>query len=194
MNLPLLRSLCLMFLAFPASAQDYRIYIDESSTILVNGSTNANKFTFKYTEEISLNNAVHVVRKDRKLNLSGGVIKLKVKSFDSGNHLMNGDFRKMLKEPENPFIQVELATIIPVWKPGDVWFDGDVEIVITLNNISKKFQVKGKVENPGSILIYGKQTLLLTDFKLEAPTRVMGLVRVRDVVEFDFALRFDTDR
>jgi hypothetical protein len=185
---------CLVFIAACAHAQEYRIYIDPSSAILVHGSTNANKFTFKYTEAISLNNAVHVVRKDRKLILSGGVIKLKVKSFDSGNNLMNSDFRKMLKEPENPFIQVELATIIPAWKPEEVWLEGDVEIVITLNNISKKFQVKGKVENPGSILIYGKQKLLLTDFKLQAPTRMMGLVKVRDVVEFDFALRFDTDR
>ena len=194
MNPPVLRVVCLMLMASYTHAQEYRIYIDSSSSILVHGSTNANKFTFKYTEEISLNNAVRVVRKDRKLILSGGVIKLKVKSFDSGNNLMNSDFRKMLKEPQNPFIQVELATIIPVWKTGEVWFDGDVEIVITLNNISRKFQVKGKVENPGSILIYGKQSLSLTDFKLEAPTRMMGMVKVRDVVEFDFALRFDTDR
>jgi hypothetical protein len=107
---------------------------------------------------------------------------------------MNNDFRKMLNEPENPFIQVELASIIPHWKSEELWLDGDVEIMIRMNEIAKKFLVKCKIENPGSILVYGKQSLLLTEFGLEAPARMMGMVKVSDVVDFDFALRFDTDK
>jgi len=184
----------LLLISVATEAQDYRIFIDPSSRILVNGSTNVNQFTFKYTEKISIEKPVHVIRDNHKLKISGGLLDLKVKAFDSGNGLMNGDFRKMMNEPDNPFLQVELVTIIPFWRTEEQWIDGDVEIHIIINDISKLLTVKCKIENPESILIYGKQSLRLTEFGLVAPTRMMGMVKVRDVVDFDFALRFSTDR
>jgi len=194
MTAHIVRLFILLLPGFSAAAQDYRIFIDPSSNIKVNGSTNANKFSFQYTDPITLNNAVHVVRDHGKLVLSNGVIKLKVKAFDSGNGMMNSDFRKMLKEPENPTIEVELATIMPAWRDDELWFQGDVEIHVTMNKVQKKFLVMCQVENPGSILIFGKKSLLLSDFGLIAPTRMLGMVKVNDAVDFDFALRFDTDK
>ncbi|MBL7857450.1 MAG: hypothetical protein JNM57_07155 [Cyclobacteriaceae bacterium] len=184
----------LVFVRMGIGQESYRIFIDPSSRITVDGSTNVNRFTFRYTEQITIDKPVKVDRIDRKLKLKGGVIDLKVSAFDSGNGLMNKDFRKMLKEEENPFIQVELASINPTWKTSELWLDGKVEILITLNSIARKYVVPCKIENPGSLLIYGKQTLQLADFNLEAPTRMMGMVKVNEQVEFDFALRFATDK
>ena len=186
--------LLLVFARSGMGQESYRIFIDPSSRITVNGSTNVNRFNFRYTEEITIDKPVKVNRIDRKLKLNGGVIDLKVSAFDSGNGLMNKDFRKMLKEEENPFIQVELASINPTWKTAELWLEGKVEILITLNEITKKYVVPCKIENPGSMLIYGKQTLQLIDFGLEAPTRMMGMVKVNELVEFDFSLRFATDK
>jgi hypothetical protein len=45
------------------------------------------------------------------------------------------------------------------------------------------------LENPGSLLIYGRERLSLTEFNLTPPTRMMGLVRVSEWVDIDLALR-----
>lgn len=190
------RFLCILLLLGNAQsilAQEYHIYFNPTSKVVVHGSTNVNQFTFKYTEIISIKKPVHVNRVNKILKLSDCILDLKVSAFDSGNGLMNKDFRKMMKEDENPFITVELTSLIPDWKES-MWKDGKVEIEVEINSIKKKYSVLCKVENPGSLLIYGNQRILLTDFGLVPPVRMMGMVKVSEVVTLDLALRFATDR
>lgn len=100
----------------------------------------------------------------------------------------------MLQEEDNPFIQVELAALLPQWLPNASWREGKAEINVTINQITKKYVVQCKVENPESLLIYGKQKILLTDYGLTPPVRMMGMVKVSEWVDLDFSLRFATDR
>lgn len=193
----MLKAIALCFMLCIASAifgQEYRIFIHPTSKVTVYGSTNVNSFKFEYMEEIAIDRPVRVNRKDGVLYLSGGMINLKVKAFDSGNGIMNKDFRKMLLEEENPFIQVELQALMPDWQPNDVWREGKAEITVNINAIVKTYTVSCKVENPGSLLIFGKQKILLNDFGLTPPVRMMGMVKVSEWVDLDFALRFATDR
>jgi hypothetical protein len=185
---------CLLIAECPAYAQDYRIFIDPKSQVSVFGSTNVNRFTFKYTEAITINKPVQVKVNNGTLKLSGGLIDLKVRAFDSGNGMMNSDFRKMMKEEENPFIQVELITLTPNWMSDGNWRDGKVEILIEMNQIKKKYNINCKIDSPGSLLIFGREKINLTDFELEPPIRMMGMVKVNEWVDFDLALRFTTDR
>lgn len=188
--------LVLLFLApaLPAAGQEYYIFIHPSSKVTVHGSTNVNHFKFQYTEEIAINRPVKVRNTGGTLKLAGGIIDLKVRAFDSGNGMMNKDFRKMLLEEENPFIQVELSTLMPAWLPNEVWREGKADILVNINQIVRKYTVSCKVENPGSLLIYGTQKILLADFGLTPPVRMMGMVKVNDWVDLDFSLRFATDR
>ncbi|HRJ31643.1 MAG TPA: YceI family protein [Cyclobacteriaceae bacterium] len=190
----LISFITLLFISPKVQGQEYRIFIHPSSKVTVFGSTNVNSFRFEYMEEISIDRPVRVTRSEGSLKLSGGMINLKVKAFDSGNGIMNKDFRKMLLEEENPFIQVELQTLTPTWQPNDSWREGKAEIEVTINAIAKTYSVSCRVENPGSLLIYGKQKILLTDFGLTPPVRMMGMVKVSEWVDLDFALRFATDR
>ncbi|MBX2966618.1 MAG: YceI family protein [Cyclobacteriaceae bacterium] len=188
-------ALALLFFATTSLyAQEYQIFIHPSSDVAVYGSTNVNNFKFEYTERIKLEKPVKVKRTDGTLKLSGGIIDLKVSAFDSGNGIMNKDFRKMLQEEENPFIQVELAALQPVWLPNASWREGKAEINITINRVTKKYVVSCKVENPESLLIYGRQKVSLTDYGLTPPVRMMGMVKVSEWVDLDFSLRFATDR
>jgi hypothetical protein len=177
-----------------ASAQEYRIFIDPKSKVSVFGSTNVNNFIFKYTEAITIDKAVRVKLSDGTLKLHGGLIDLKVRSFDSGNGMMNSDFRKMMKDDINPFIQVELISLMPNWMPDGNWIDGKVEILVEMNKISKKYSINCKIDSAGSVLIYGREKIRLTDFELEPPVRMMGMVKVNEYVDFDLSLRFTTDR
>ncbi|MBX2970466.1 MAG: YceI family protein [Cyclobacteriaceae bacterium] len=175
-------------------AQEYQIFIHPSSDVAVYGSTNVNNFKFQYTESITLDKPVRVKRIEGTLRLTGGIIDLKVRAFDSGNGIMNKDFRKMLEEEDNPFIQVELAALIPQWLPNAAWREGKAEINVTINQVTKKYVVRCKVENPESLLIYGKQKISLSDYGLTPPVRMMGMVKVSEWVDLDFSLRFATDR
>lgn len=186
--------LILIGVSVRTQGQEYRIFIHPTSKVTVYGSTNVNNFKFDYTEEITLDKPVQVKQQGGALRLSGGYIDLKVRAFDSGNGIMNKDFRKMLLEEENPFIQVELTSLMPSWLPENVWLEGKAEIAVNINQIIRKYTVKCKVENPGSLLIYGRQKVLLTDFGLTPPVRMMGMVKVNEWVDLDFALRFATDR
>jgi hypothetical protein len=194
-----MRGLTIAFILYLLStcaltAQEYRIFIDPKSKVSVFGSTNVNHFTFKYTEAITIEKAVRVKVLDGTLKLDGGLIDLKVRSFDSGNGMMNSDFRKMMKDEINPFIQVELISLIPTWLPDGNWVEGKVEILVEMNSISKKYTISCKIDNPGSLLIYGREKMRLTDFDLEPPVRMMGMVKVNEYVDFDLSLRFTTDR
>jgi len=184
----------LFTLVLTVRGQEYRIFIHPSSKVAVFGSTNVNNFKFEYTEEISIDKPVRVRQNSGTLRLSGGMINLKVMAFDSGNGIMNKDFRKMLLEEDNPFIQVELTALMPAWQPNDVWREGKAEIMVNINQIIKKYIVNCTVENPGSLLIFGRQKILLSDFGLTPPVRMMGMVKVNDWVDLDFSLRFATDR
>lgn len=186
--------LALLVTVLRAAGQEYHIYINPDSKVVVYGSTNVNRFTFKFTEIISIEKPVHVSKVNGILKLSDCNIDLKVKAFDSGNGLMNKDFRTMMREEENPFITVELLSITPNWNADGSWIEGKVDIEVEINEIKKKYTVKCKIENPGSLLIYGQQRMLLTDFDLVPPTRMMGMVKVSEVVELNLALRFATDR
>lgn len=185
----------IVLLAFlQVAGQDYYIFINPNSRVLVYGSTNVNTFTFKYTESISINKPVHVNKVNGILRLSDCNIDLKVRAFDSGNGLMNKDFRTMMNEEENPFITVELLSITPDWKEDGGWKNGKVDIEVEINERKNRYTVKCTVENPGSLLIHGQQKMMLTDFDLVPPTRMMGMVKVSEVVELNLALRFATDR
>jgi hypothetical protein len=173
--------------------QEYRIFIDPKSNVSVFGSTNVSRFTFEYTEPITINKPVLVKKNDGGLKLQGGLIDLKVRAFDSGYGMMNGDFRKMLKEEINPFIQVVLVSLFPKWLPDGNWLEGTVEILVEMNNIKKKYTILCKIDNPGSLLIYGREKMRLTDFELVPPVRMMGMVKVNEYVDFDLSLRFSTD-
>ncbi|MBX2963112.1 MAG: hypothetical protein KF687_11420 [Cyclobacteriaceae bacterium] len=174
-------------------AQEYRIFIHPTSNVTVYGSTNINTFKFVYTEEIAMNRPVRVVQSEGVLRLSGGIINLKIRAFDSGNGMMNKDFRSMLKEEDDPFINVELKALKPDWK-NEAWREGKADIIIKMNQVEKTYTVNCKVQNPGSLLIYGRQRVQLIDFGLTPPVRMMGMVKVSEWVDLDFSLRFATDR
>lgn len=187
----LVMSVCL--LTRPVSAQRYRIFINPASNVTVYGSTNVNQFKFRYTEVISISKPVTVITQNNLLKLSDCTIDLKIHAFDSGNPIMNKDFRKMLNEDKSPFIQVNLLTLMPQWEHDGSWRKGKVELMIEINSVRKKFTFNCTVEDPGSLLIYGRQRVLLTDFGLTPPTRMMGMVRVSEWTDLDFELRFGTD-
>lgn len=120
--------------------------------------------------------------KNNVLKLSNCSIDLKVHAFDSGNPIMNKDFRKMLNEEENPFIQVRLLTLTPQWERNGSWRAGKVEVLVEINNLPKKFIFDCTLEDPGSLFIHGRQRVSLTEFELTPPTRMMGMVRVSEWV------------
>lgn len=197
MRLPMIKylfTIVFAWLALQAKSQEYHIFINPDSKVVVYGSTNVNRFTFKYTETISIDRAVHVKKVNGNLKLSDCILDLKVHAFDSGNGLMNKDFRSMMKEEENPFITVSLTSLSPEWNEDGSWTNGTVDIEVEMNNIRKKYTVKCKIENPGSLLIYGRQKMFLNDFGLVPPSRMMGMVKVSELVELDLSLRFATDR
>jgi hypothetical protein len=176
-----------------ATAQQYRIFINPASRITIHGSTNVNQFTFRYTERISIDQPVNVSRHQHALKLSDCNIDLKIHAFDSGNPVMNKDFRKMLNEEQNPFIRVSLLTLSPRWEINGSWRTGTVEVLVCINSIPKKINFNCTLENLGSLFIYGRERISLTEFDLTPPTRMMGMVRVSEWVDIDLALRFGTD-
>ncbi len=176
-----------------ADAQKYRIFINPSSKVTVHGSTNVNQFRFKYTELISIEKPVTASTQNKVIRLTDCTLYLKINAFDSGNPMMNKDFRKMLNEAENPFIQVNLITLMPLWELDGSWRKGKVELLVEMNGIAKKFIFDCSLEDPGSLLIFGRQRFSITDFDLTPPSRMMGMVKVSEWVDFDFELRFGTD-
>jgi polyisoprenoid-binding protein YceI len=159
------------------------------SFIRIEGSSNVNEFTcmsdsVKGHARVSSNNdgteETHVE------------VAVPVKGLDCGKRQMNRDMYRTLKADDHPDIQFRLiqAYVVGV-APGDgnsylIRVEGELTVAG-----SKKFVVfdaMGEMKADNKYSIRGKKDILMTDFGLEPPSALLGLVKARDELVVHFEL------
>jgi hypothetical protein len=163
--------------------------VSENSSLSVNGSTNINKFTCDIPN-CDQTDTITVSKPDKDVKLSGS-IHLSIKSFDCHNDMMTRNLRKTLKESEFPSLQIEFLTLnsLPdlTIKPCNV--TGLVEIKIAGAN--KQYQVKYQISEDAQHMIHllGTREVCFSDFNLQPPKKLGGLVRAKDQLTVIFHLK-----
>lgn len=164
-----------------------------TSTITIYGKTNINSFQCSM-DQPAVNDAIVVKNlwSNQKLEFEGLKLKYRVDAFECGIHAMNSDFQELLKADEEPYLFLQLNSI-SLHSNNDAFeeLDVDAEVIVYLAGVEKTIHVKGgKVYNHSSahMTLQGDKGLLMTDFNIEPPTKMFGMIKVTNDIEIEFEI------
>lgn len=165
--------------------------IHQNSSISVSGTSNIKDFTCKL-ESIDYNDtlAFNLVPTSKIVVFRQHRLKVPVEPFDCGSRLIRKDFLNTLKHEQYPSIQLQFIDLRISGRP--TWWRDQIKgaVSITLGGVSQRYILDYDLNIYGDAVIElnGKRTLSLTDFNLEAPERLAGLVKIDEEVEVAFRL------
>ena len=173
--------------AFAFQDTEVNSVILDDSKLTINGTSNVNDFECVYQKEIEEDTLRHYVKFEEALaHVGGDNIYLVVDSFDCGKKGINRDFRNTLKSKVYPTIDVKLVTV----KYNS---DGNIsaEVAIYIAGVTQQYEVQlEQITVEGEITqIIGNQKVRLSDFNIDPPKALFGLIKVNDEMNISFSLR-----
>jgi hypothetical protein len=166
--------------------------ISESSSLVVNGSTNINKFSceipaYDQTDTLTL------TRNGKGVILAGN-ISLSIQSFDCHNTMMTRDLRKTLKEQEYPRLYIQFLSLseLPELSAKTQSITGLVNI--QLAGVTKQFEINYQLSADATKVIHllGSKDLNFSDFNLIPPRKLGGMIKTNDQLTVTFHLKIKT--
>lgn len=166
----------------------------KSSKLIIHGETNVNKFDCDLYKSSGIDQ-LNVTSKwsDFIIHFDGLTLKYEVSAFNCGHPIMNKDFCSILKSDEHPFLFLKI---------NDIYIDKDHSKMEKLDvssfvTISLAGVERAQMINEGTIINYanneltftGKETLNMTDFGIDPPTKFLGLVSVSNQLSVEFEIQ-----
>jgi hypothetical protein len=145
----------------------------------INGESNVNQFSLTYQAS------------EDRINQNGNgretiEISIPIKEFRTSNPMMYQDFLELMQEDKHPRIRVTFSR-----DQLDYWLNQDrstcPEISITIAGITRKYRIDCSIAQcSDNIVLKGEEVILLSDFRLKPPEKLMGLVKVNNEISVDF--------
>lgn len=159
--------------------------IHSNSQLLIHGRTNVNSFTCL----ISCYNNVDTLsyrysESDKIMTFTKNKMEIPVYNFDCGNPLITKDFRLTTKASQFPYLQIAFISLNKTTKENTT---GILEI--SLAGRSRQVSVAFNTKSVGNFLqLTGNHSVCFNDFGMQAPARMMGLVKVQEDLTVEFNL------
>lgn len=171
----------------------------QSSRFLLQGKTNVNSFECSLFQEASKDIInVQSVWDDYNLRFDGLKFGYRVDQFDCNLPTMNKDMQELLRSKEQPYLYLEIHNLNIDQSNREIErLKVVARVTIHLAGKSRPYIISdGLVLNRSEeeLTFRGKQTLKMTDFNIEPPTKFFGMVTVTDElkVEFEINMRVKT--
>lgn len=165
--------------------------ICQNSSLVVNGSTNINKFSCAI-DSYPKPDTIGVVqdKATKKICLSGSM-NIAIAGFNCKNEMMTKELRKTLKEDQYPEIQISFISLstLPNLDRNPKDLTGTVAIEIA--GVRKRFDVNytmSMAEN-GEINLSALRDINFSDFNLTPPRKMGRLVQAKDKLSVALSLR-----
>lgn len=173
------------------SYTDMEALFQSSSKLTIKGKSNVNEFACRSGNSFTGSPYRFAYSADSSETVfKNAELSLEIQKFDCGKKGINKDFRKTLKAESFPEIRLQLNHIYSV---GDsVKASMDVELA----GISRRYLVTlhigtGTASKPGEIITArGSKVLKMSDFNLDPPSPMFGLIKLKDELEVFFDLSF----
>lgn len=177
----------------PANIGEFRI--DPASQLRLEGVTNVNRFTCDCSDNFP-KDTYEVIPDDRPfiLKLRNTDFQLTTNKLDCGKKLINKDLRKALKSDSFPYIQIEVQTIrLPEGKgqiDNSEWTTLPVQTYITVAGTRRPLHlsVQAKKMENNAYQLRSKTEIAMTDFGIDPPKAMLGMIKVEDVITIHFDL------
>ena len=169
----------------------HRFVVQPSSKLTIDGKTNVNSFQCAITQYFGRDTLVlQEGGRNKRPVFTKGYVGLEAASFDCGMPIMTKDFGKTIKSNEYPFIVIEFVSFER--GAGSQLAGGKFKgkLKISLGGVTKAFDVDCTIEakNSGMIHLQGGRDFTFSDFNLEPPSKMMGMVKVSDALKVNFHL------
>ncbi len=169
----------------------HRFVVQPSSKLTIDGKTNINSFQCAITQYFGSDTLVlQEGGRNKRPVFTKGHVGLEAASFDCGMPVMTKDFGKTIKAEEYPFIVIEF---ISFEKGSGSQLSGgkfNGKLKISIGGVTRAFDVDCTIEatESGQIHLKGGRDFTFSDFDLEAPSKMMGMVKVNDALKVNFHL------
>lgn len=173
-------------------------HISKNSKLEIKGNTNVNSFNCLCMDEIEpqpyiIENSVS----RHKYYFKNTSMSIKINTLDCGNKLMNKDLRNSLNASKYPNIEIKLLEIKedscnPLRELKD-WVKISAKTNIALNGISKEYtlDITAKKISDNKFRFISTKPILMSDFCVEPPTALMGMVKVQDEIKISLDLEVE---
>ncbi len=168
---------------------------DPDSKIWIEGRSNVNQFSCEagnyQGEAVLLNQAPDEIdmQANEQVKLE---LKIPVRSFECGRSRMNRDLYNALRSEEYLYIEFEFSNARNITENGDVPNSYILEIsgILTVAGTSREinFKADGYILENGRLRAVGKKAIMMTDYDVEPPTGLLGLVRAENELTVHFDL------
>lgn len=157
------------------------------SSLIIKGNSNVNKFACDYnTYVLSDSLKVNFKKYSNSIVFENTQLLLKKAEFDCGGRGINRDFHKLLQTKEFPNIKMNLKKVDLSNKDKNLV---NADISFTICDITKDFTVPISITQHHNKMIFkGNISISISDFQLVTPTKVLGLIKVNDIIVVDINL------
>jgi len=155
-----------------------------NSFIRINGGSNISTFSFTYRTS-SLSDAGQILEMKDTGFFS---VTVPVRDFEASNPLMYDDFLTLIKAREFPVLKIILSKeqLERSFK-DERTFCPDIEIMLA--GIKRIYKIDCNLYDCGNdLFIRGLKKIKLSDFSIQPPVKLNGLVKVKDEIEVNFGL------
>ncbi|MDZ7755422.1 YceI family protein [Rhodohalobacter sp.] len=165
---------------------------EEVSRLWIKGSSNVNTFdciAHKYDEEATVKDSTNynspVQEQDQEVSVE---VVFDVESFDCGKRKINNDMKDALKADQYPNIRFvyKKAELDPNLPDNNFIIHGDLTLAGVTREIS--FIAKKDVSENGEMRVRGNIKIFMTDYGIEPPTGLFGLIKADDELTVHFDL------
>lgn len=175
----------------PKGVTIHRLIIQPSSSLTIKGKSNLNSFQCSIMEYTGSDTLVLVEGGENEYSVfQQGFVGLSASSFDCGVKLITYDFRETIKSKEHPVVSIEFISFerSPSYSGMQEKFKGKLEI--SIGGVTKSFEMNFTMEanEAGVVHLQGGRNFTFSDFKLEPPSKMMGLIKVEDLLTVNFHL------
>lgn len=177
------------FSSFQGSNSPTSWVIERNSTLAIDGSSNINKFTCDIREYVRTDTLRGVNDQAKKKYLfSNSSLFVEIRKFDCHHKYITADFRKMLKSEEYPNLVIRFVSLDEFHHQGIVKGLVDIELA----GRKKRMEIAYNCTHFGSnqMRLDGDKVMKFSDFQLEPPRKIGGLIRINEEIKVHFNLYF----
>ncbi len=170
--------LTLLLFAGPAAAQ-HEYVLSDSSALAIHGTSTVNSFECHAAQVIGAG----ILNGGDK---SRAHIEVRVPDLDCGKRRMNRDLQEALRGDEFPLITFNLQYAERVDSLDTIQIVGTLSLAGASRDISVVLDAERRTD--GSVRGWGRKHLRMTDFDVDPPTALFGVVKAHDEIEIVFDL------
>lgn len=178
----------------PPEFETIRYSITHGSSLNINGKTNINRFACCSEQTFQNLELLYQIDEQTQTYQFASQLRLNVSEFICEKKMMTRDLRDALQADQYPYITIALHEAWPTGKPARTT-DGVVVDFMTLADISMagtcramRIPIRVFKNDDLRMRFYGVLKIKLTDFNIEPPTALAGLIEVKDEMEITFDL------